>query len=220
MASAAQHLANQQNATLSSGPKSTAGKRRSSQNALTHGLLSTSIESLPECWRAPFNSLLEVLWVDHCPETASEELAVRELAHATFLSIQLGALEFFALEATLTSPRDAAAHAELDKMTRYVGRLQRRVRAAEKALETLKLNRELAREVSRVATQYAEKPVVVPPCLPLSKMLLPTETQIPREEFAFRCAMATAEPEPTSAPQNTKPNEPNSPSPQHPPATR
>lgn len=209
MASTAQKLANQQNATLSSGPTSDAGKRKSSQNARTHGLLSTSIDSLPECWRESFQSLHELLFADHSPETTSEELAVRELAHATFLSLQVDGLQLIALEAYLAAPKDADARAEFDRMSRYSARLQRRVRLAEKALETLKLNRELAREVSRLASQYAEKTVDVSPCLPLNKLLVPAETQVPREEFAFRCATATADPEPEIPLLEEKPNEPN-----------
>src|SRR4051794_40026721 len=57
-----QVLANRKNAKASSGPRSSGGKRRSSRNALRHGL-AVDLESDPE-WRDIIDALTKILLLE------------------------------------------------------------------------------------------------------------------------------------------------------------
>ena len=81
--SAAKLEANRRNATRSSGPKSSEGKKRSRLNALKHGILTSELLILEgpnaEDARA-FNELLAALRQDFAPEGALEDLLVEKIA--------------------------------------------------------------------------------------------------------------------------------------------
>jgi hypothetical protein len=88
MATEAQVLANRQNAAHSTGPRTPEGKARSSQNRLTHGLAGRHIVMSGED-PAEFDALLEALWIEHQPETATEEILVEEMAHARWKMLRI-----------------------------------------------------------------------------------------------------------------------------------
>jgi hypothetical protein len=72
--------ANKKNAQLSTGPKTAKGKKTSSQNAITHGLLVRDIviEGLES--KKEFDNLLDVLIQDFQPVGGEEELLVQQFA--------------------------------------------------------------------------------------------------------------------------------------------
>jgi len=97
MASDRQIKANQENARLSTGPRTPEGKARSSLNAVRHGLLARDAV-LPEEDRAAYLELLAALEEEYQPQSPSQTFLVQQLASAQwrlqrFLRIETG---FFA----------------------------------------------------------------------------------------------------------------------------
>ncbi len=72
---------NRANAALSTGPKTTAGKARSSQNAFRHGLYSKDLIT-PREDPAEFDALRASLRREHQPANTTEEILVDELAQS------------------------------------------------------------------------------------------------------------------------------------------
>jgi hypothetical protein len=94
MATTAQIEANRRNSQLSTGPRTEAGKLRSSRNRLTHGLFA-SLDALPDHDRERFNQILQS-FVDqfNCADEDDELLRwLHELAHASFRIARVRALE-------------------------------------------------------------------------------------------------------------------------------
>ena len=87
-AAAARAARNRRNAQKSTGPKTAAGKQRSRQNALTHGLSGVLLHRSEDQFAA--NQLHKELRRDYQPEGALEEHALERL---TFHSIRLRSLE-------------------------------------------------------------------------------------------------------------------------------
>jgi hypothetical protein len=81
MATAAQILANRGNAATSTGPQSTEGKNKVSQNALKSGLFSRRNCVAPEDADA-FETLRAGLWETFAPQNPAEELFVAEIVRA------------------------------------------------------------------------------------------------------------------------------------------
>lgn len=81
MATAAQFLANQANAQLSTGPTSLAGKARSARNSLRHGFQSQSV-LLPGDDPAAYQALLDELTAHLRPADLTQFRLVREMADA------------------------------------------------------------------------------------------------------------------------------------------
>jgi hypothetical protein len=81
MATAAQITANQHNAQRSTGPNTTAGKARSSQNNLSHGFRSQSA-LLPGDDPAEYEALVEELTDHFCAADLTDHRLVREMADA------------------------------------------------------------------------------------------------------------------------------------------
>ena len=75
--------ANRKNAKLSTGPQTEAGKARSAQNAVTHGLTARAIV-LPTDDPAAFQRHTQKLFDEYQPKTATEEQLVRALAGASW----------------------------------------------------------------------------------------------------------------------------------------
>jgi hypothetical protein len=97
MPSDRQIKANQENARLSTGPRTPEGKARSSLNAVRHGLLARDAV-LPEEDRAAYLDLLAALEDEYQPEGPSQTFMVQQLASAQwrlqrFIRIETG---FFA----------------------------------------------------------------------------------------------------------------------------
>src|ERR1035441_1515845 len=91
MSSAAQALANRQNATLSSGPKAPEGKEASSKNATRHGL-SGIFRPLPHENPEEFEQLADRVREEFKPEGESENFLVDQMIYARcrLLRIQIG----------------------------------------------------------------------------------------------------------------------------------
>ncbi len=70
---------NRRNAQLSTGPRTTEGKRRSSQNAFRHGLYSKQLVTPGEC-AAELDELRATLRREHAPASTIEEILVDDLA--------------------------------------------------------------------------------------------------------------------------------------------
>jgi hypothetical protein len=83
MASPAQLTANRENAKHSSGPRTTEGRNRSSQNALRFGLFSTKNCVQPH-ETEEYEALSIALWDDLRPQTPLQELFAAELIRATW----------------------------------------------------------------------------------------------------------------------------------------
>jgi hypothetical protein len=79
MATEKQILANQQNAKLSTGPRTESGKRRSRRNAVRHGLtVETIIDTLEDA--ADYRAFEKAIKSDYSPQTAIEGQLVTRLA--------------------------------------------------------------------------------------------------------------------------------------------
>ncbi len=77
--SEARLAANRANARLSTGPRTPAGKSKSSQNALTHGLTG-QVRIVTQAEEDTLANLLESLTTEYAPRTAIEQILVRRLA--------------------------------------------------------------------------------------------------------------------------------------------
>ncbi len=79
MSSAAQVLANQANAQLSTGPVTEEGKARVAENRLTHGLAGSEFRLL--AWESPeqFTAFAETTKAEYNPETREEDRLVRSI---------------------------------------------------------------------------------------------------------------------------------------------
>jgi hypothetical protein len=78
-----QTIANQANSKLSTGPKTEAGKARSAENALSHGLTARAIV-LPTEDPAAFESHTQKFLDEYQPKTPTETELIRALAGATW----------------------------------------------------------------------------------------------------------------------------------------
>ena len=79
MASQAQILANRENATLSTGPKTGSGKHASSRNSTRHGLTGTQIV-MPGEDASAYEELRKGLHQSHKPGSEAERLLVDQIA--------------------------------------------------------------------------------------------------------------------------------------------
>ena len=93
MASAAQILANQANARLSTGPRSAEGKARSALNSRSHGLFS-SVDALQPLERQAYDALCEHLTRAWGPATSVSLRLVEHLALAQFRLERVRAIQF------------------------------------------------------------------------------------------------------------------------------
>jgi hypothetical protein len=129
MATAAQITANHANAQLCTGPKTDAGKERSSQNSLKHGLLSARVV-LPYENQSEYHALLAGLSDHYQPVGVDEITMVREVADNHWKIQRARRVEHAIIESHATSD---AAYAEwimsddyprYERIMRMVDRLQ------------------------------------------------------------------------------------------------
>ncbi|HET8549499.1 MAG TPA: hypothetical protein VFL57_15910 [Bryobacteraceae bacterium] len=106
MASAAQIIANQQNAQLSTGPRTDAGKLAVSRNAIVHGLAAKKF-FLSDDEKPLFNQLREALLEHYRPATAHEYALVEELAEARWRYRTARTMESSFLEVVIADQRKA-----------------------------------------------------------------------------------------------------------------
>ena len=106
MSTQAQILANRQNASHSSGPKTPEGKAASSANATRHGL-SGIFTVLPHENREEFETLAAAIRDEFKPQGDSENFLIGEMIQARCKLLRLQRLESAAHEQILTEPGSA-----------------------------------------------------------------------------------------------------------------
>ena len=106
MATAAQIVANQQNAQLSTGPRSEAGKQTVSRNAAVHGLAAKKF-FLTEQDKAVFAELRDALAEHYQPATDHERALLEELAEAKWRCRTARTMEASFLEVVIAEQRKA-----------------------------------------------------------------------------------------------------------------
>jgi hypothetical protein len=109
MASTAQFTANQQNSQHSTGPTSTAGQARSSQNAFRHGLASSQL-IVPGENQADFEALLAGLISGHNPQSTIESILVHNMATHHWLKLRSIKLQSGALSDPESTPASIAIY--------------------------------------------------------------------------------------------------------------
>ncbi|MBI4889381.1 MAG: hypothetical protein HY821_02070, partial [Acidobacteria bacterium] len=139
MASAAQILANQANAQLSTGPKSPEGKARSAANSTKDGL--TSANPVVDSHQSEeFHSYRQALENDTHPEGPIEHEYFHRLLTAGWNLRRARTLESELLDKTNPSTDDQDA-ARLHRIARYRRELERTYDRALKQLQTLQTQR-------------------------------------------------------------------------------
>jgi len=100
--------ANRANALLSTGPRTAAGKQRSSQNALTHGLTSRSPVLATED-RAAYQLHCSQFFDEYQPATPTETQLTQELVDTAWRLNRIPLLEAALLDRAANPPSDQAA---------------------------------------------------------------------------------------------------------------
>ena len=180
MASQAQLLANRQNAQHSTGPLTSEGKARSSQNARKHGLTAQELIVRDDEQEA-FVSLEADLAAQLRPQGALEELVFNQLFHAAWNQRRIRRLEAELFDGQ-TDPLANPAHTQtLDRYARYQARFDRAFHRALRELRSLQAER----------AQRASLPLplarVMPPLA--SVMQFAKRTQDPNTEEGFNTLM-------------------------------
>jgi hypothetical protein len=154
MSTAAQILANRQNAANSTGPKSPEGKRISSRNATRHGLTGV-FNVLPHENAEDFNDLAARLRDEFQPEGENENFLVDQMIQSRCRLLRIQRLEALAFEQILTEPGSSsdpdsrilaaicASGNALDKLHRYAAAAER---SYYKALREIQNSRQLQNE--------------------------------------------------------------------------
>lgn len=141
MATAAQILANQANARLSTGPKTAAGKARSARNATTHGL-TTGILHIPLHEAAAFRQFEAKAKQAMRPQGALERTAAGNFVHAAWRLRKIRALTLELYREHRADPLvTPAAAAELRQLTRYRATVEMMFYRSLKQLRELQTNR-------------------------------------------------------------------------------
>ena len=138
MASIRQINANRRNAQRSTGPKTAAGKSRSSLNHLVHGLRARTVV-LPDESREEFDRIYDALDDLYQPQNASEQDLLDQMAIAKWKLVRAETLEADCFGEVMPL---AARIALFDRLTQVQGRLERSYLTAYKELERIKTARE------------------------------------------------------------------------------
>jgi hypothetical protein len=134
---------NRANAQHSTGPKTDAGKQRSSRNALRHGLTAQTAVMPTEDLKA-YEAHLKSFNDDHSPKGALEANLVQALADATWRLNRIAALEANLLAVSPADVQDGLA---------LIGFLERQA----KAIAVLSLHSQrLSRQIERTAAQLRD----------------------------------------------------------------
>ncbi len=156
MSTAAQVIANRQNAARSTGPTTPEGKAASSQNATRHGL-SGEFSVLPHESVQEFNDLAARLGAEFTPEGENETFLVHQMTQARWKILRIERLEGLAFEQILTEPGadddpDSRLLGTMGRNGNILDKLARYSAAAERSY--FKALREL--QAGRVRTHKAE----------------------------------------------------------------
>src|SRR5215831_4125416 len=161
MSTAAQILANRQNAAHSTGPKTPEGKQISSYNATRHGLTGV-FNVLPHENPEDFNELAARLRDEFQPDTENESFLVDQMIQARCRLLRIQRLEALAFEQILTEPGGnsdpearilaamCASGNALDKLARYASAAER---SYYKALRELRQSRALQQKSDASAAE-------------------------------------------------------------------
>jgi len=139
--SAPRAQANRSNAQQSTGPRTQAGKQRSSQNALQHGLTGRTV-LLPSEDPAEFDRHLQGFLKEFDPRGSSEDQLIEIIAAASWRIKRIAALEAKVLSHDTETPADIYQQTRaLANLSLYEQRLARQVAKASKDLRELQSNR-------------------------------------------------------------------------------
>ena len=110
MATAAQIKANRENAQKSTGPKTAAGREKSSRNRLSHGFYSSTL-FIPGENPEDFQNLLADLQAEFQPAGSDEEILLEKMVHHQWLTLRAYRLQAQVLSAAIaygTLPKELA----------------------------------------------------------------------------------------------------------------
>jgi len=172
MSSAAQILANRQNAAHSTGPKSPEGKQTSSRNATRHGLTGV-FTVLPHENPEDFHDLAARIRAEFHPEGENETFLVEQMIQARCRLLRLQRLEALAFEQILTEPGSStdpdarilaafsASGNALDKLHRYATAAERSYYKALHELQKLRTQRQKSESIAleNLITQAVFAPI-------------------------------------------------------------
>ncbi len=159
MATTAQILANRQNAQLSTGPSTPAGKAASSHNATRHGLSGAAATVLPHEDKSDYEALAASITGEFRPQGEHENFLVHQMVQARWKLARIERLEQLAFEQLLTEPAgdpdpDARILAAMSASGSPLDKLQRYQAAAERSY--YKAHRELI-QARKTAVQIKAK---------------------------------------------------------------
>ncbi|HTS29707.1 MAG TPA: hypothetical protein VMH81_27745 [Bryobacteraceae bacterium] len=122
----------------STGPRTAAGKHRSSRNATTHGLTAQSVVLAPE-EEAAYQQLCQKFFEEYKPATATEATLVQLLADTSWRLNRIPQLEDAILGDTALAPQDAIE--QISRLGLYSSRLSRQFLNTVKQLHELQDDR-------------------------------------------------------------------------------
>src|SRR5262245_7162715 len=140
MATPAQIIANQQNAQLSTGPTTDAGRARSSQNAVRHGLTAQHIV-VRDDEQEEFARLRDALLAEIDPRGAVEMSLFQQFLHASWRIECCHRLEEETWNGTAEALANPQTAATLDRISRYESRALQAYHRALKQLRVLQTDR-------------------------------------------------------------------------------
>jgi len=129
---------NRANSQHSTGPRTEAGKHRSSQNARTHGLTAQSV-ILPTEDEAAYQQICHKFFEEYKPATATEATLVQLLADTTWRLNRIPQLEDAVLGDTSLPPQQAIE--QISRLGLYSSRLSRQFQTTVKQLREIQDDR-------------------------------------------------------------------------------
>ena len=174
MATAAQIIANQTNAQLSTGPKTAEGKAAVAQNAIRHGLTARNLV-IREEEREEFAAFQEELSAELDPQGPIETITFHELLHAAWNLRRFRRLEAESSLGSIDDFTDPQTTAVLDRLSRYQSRAQRAYYRALAELRTLQTNRTLRQE------KLGEEAAGVPAITDINRLTKQTHSEVQSE---------------------------------------
>jgi hypothetical protein len=176
MASQAQLDANRANAQNSTGPKTEEGKAKSSANAHRHGLLSASGAYFTEAEQRDYEELENNLLKECLPGSELEHQAFLRYAFNTYQVMRAQRLEVEAQDNFLDNPGDEKYFAQMERMVKITGMLERRADKALNELRRLQRDRISALDIHN-ELYLLEKKVPLPLTLPVAEMRKTKQSQ-------------------------------------------
>ena len=140
MSSPARLIANAANAQLSTGPRTTAGKAASSQNARKHGLTAQEL-IIRDDEREAYASLESDLATGLAPHGPLEQIIFNQLLHAAWNQRRLRRLEAELFHDNLDPLADPSQAPTLDRYARYQARFDHAFTRALRELKALQTER-------------------------------------------------------------------------------